>query len=1127
MLKNKTLLIVIISFFFFSCSNFLDSGNLKEEVNEKIEYSNAEEVTVRITSDEGSGITFPNGDTTFKIGYDKDISFEENPNYSFSKWCAYEVTKNGENEIEKITNLLEFDNPYSIKTTAKILKSSNGMIKIKPLCYIKPFIYSVYPQYPKDNIVLNDTSISIAFSTPNNIPIEKSSFYFSDEEIAEYMDKELEISFLYDSNGNAYGYESYSTVYYKSIKVEYDGKSILEYFGAPVINGNIFVLPVNSSKGIPVEDTDYKEISVTIGNNIYCELDDGTKLKLVDSDSNNWSYRIKKNNQETGNTNAIIQFTGNQNIEELNPIQGSYTYSLNQVIDLMAKVNSSSYFIGWKVITPNGTYEYDGQSSEKSMYILNENGNIGLIIEDCTASSTKITIKNGISGVVITPVCEKIPVADIRTVSNYGKVTPEGSYSCMLGNSFNLSFAADDEYSFSHWQVKLNGNILNSQEIFNYIDIDVSKIDNNVKIKKVPENGTIQFSPICNIRPKIVTYSPIFSNGGTYRDSRIKVLFDSKMSEKSFFWTKAELEASGITEDGGYSVFKCSSLKDSENNDLYYAYCLKNNNVNDLSTMQFKNIKIQNLQTKESLLNYYKEPFFETETRDVLIIPSKVGEAEAVPPATDVYVTIEKSVFDENNISLVSSVNWCYFTGTKHDSDAPKITISSILTYHDIDGVTDTTGNNLILLGSEEEQITPTNENTKDYIRTDKRLYIKGAIEDDGSLPSELLVKVKKINTDMYQNTESEKTYVQKLVPVINEATFEISETVLNSLFEDSGFYQISLSAYDNNGNCKTNVYKYVLYDNENPELPKIVNSFAEKDKINLNLQLTNQDLDLDTVIISINGNSYDYYKNKAIINNSFNFDSLTNGTNYTMTITATDYAGNQSTTTWTEYAGSKIGMYYYENQDRNFYSSHYYESMKSNLMGVIALVDETNCKGSIIGLKELNGQKTAEDYVRDFQLNSFTPNRKFNSGVTWLEANNWISANYDSNWHLINSPVSLAVTDINKSIKALNDNINYSEISTGLSSAYIGDNLWGNVIIEPGYWTQTYYEHSSDMGGSNKEYQGHQKTNFCSYNVLHDRSGYKLNLTKYNHSAEKYFTGTFNCTDYGYSRAFREFDMN
>ena len=69
-----------------SCENFLDGGDVKREIEDAIAYNNAKQLTVQLYAQEGTGSTLPSGNYVAKQGYDFEISFSENPAYSFVKW---------------------------------------------------------------------------------------------------------------------------------------------------------------------------------------------------------------------------------------------------------------------------------------------------------------------------------------------------------------------------------------------------------------------------------------------------------------------------------------------------------------------------------------------------------------------------------------------------------------------------------------------------------------------------------------------------------------------------------------------------------------------------------------------------------------------------------------------------------------------------------------------------------------------------------------------------------------------------------------------------------------------------------------------------------------------------------
>ena len=76
-----------------SCENFLRGGEIKQEIEDAIAYNNAKEISVLIQPEEGTGSTVPSGNHKAKKGYNFEVSFSENPAYSFIKWKAVTADK--------------------------------------------------------------------------------------------------------------------------------------------------------------------------------------------------------------------------------------------------------------------------------------------------------------------------------------------------------------------------------------------------------------------------------------------------------------------------------------------------------------------------------------------------------------------------------------------------------------------------------------------------------------------------------------------------------------------------------------------------------------------------------------------------------------------------------------------------------------------------------------------------------------------------------------------------------------------------------------------------------------------------------------------------------------------------
>ena len=157
-----------------SCENFLNGGSVRQEIEDAIAYNNAKEITVQLYANEGTGSTLPSGNYTAKQGYDFEISFSENPAYSFIKWTA--VLK--DDSAVEVTEGITFEDKNSPVTKVKITNDTDP-IKIIPLC-VKRIEVSGEPSPRYEPLgVSRDRSISVSFTKA----LAESSFFFDENEI--------------------------------------------------------------------------------------------------------------------------------------------------------------------------------------------------------------------------------------------------------------------------------------------------------------------------------------------------------------------------------------------------------------------------------------------------------------------------------------------------------------------------------------------------------------------------------------------------------------------------------------------------------------------------------------------------------------------------------------------------------------------------------------------------------------------------------------------------------------------------------------------------------------------------------------------------------------------------------
>ena len=138
-----------------SCGNFLDAGNVKEEILEAIEIANSSPATIYITADEGSGSVVP-AQIVKKRKESFDLKFIPQPNWKFLNWEVIDRTTG-----EVIPDAVKFNDPEKTETKAMLLKA-DANYQIHAKCELLPTIVSVSPENHQTCPV--NTSIYITFN---------------------------------------------------------------------------------------------------------------------------------------------------------------------------------------------------------------------------------------------------------------------------------------------------------------------------------------------------------------------------------------------------------------------------------------------------------------------------------------------------------------------------------------------------------------------------------------------------------------------------------------------------------------------------------------------------------------------------------------------------------------------------------------------------------------------------------------------------------------------------------------------------------------------------------------------------------------------------------------------------
>ena len=306
-----------------SCENFLNGGDVKQEIEDAIAYNNAKELTVLVSANEGTGSTLPGGNYTAKQGYAFEISFSENPDYSFIEWIA--VEKNNPGKI--VTSGVSFENSKALKTKVTVSNDSTA-IRILPKCEIRIKVSGEpSPRYEPLG-VSRDRSITVSFTKE----LSEDSFIFKANEIPSGAEvKKNEDGLIW-----AYVYENQTCLKNISITNSAD-YSIAEHFTCPVVNGKLLTIGVDKTNPITFNSGEiYKTVKVTLEKGIT------DKLGIPMNTSKTWNYQITEATDEKA-TVTLSSLAAEGSVY----LAGTKDYSIGQKITLAFTEDADYQFVKW------------------------------------------------------------------------------------------------------------------------------------------------------------------------------------------------------------------------------------------------------------------------------------------------------------------------------------------------------------------------------------------------------------------------------------------------------------------------------------------------------------------------------------------------------------------------------------------------------------------------------------------------------------------------------------------------------------------------------------------------------------------------------------------------------------
>lgn len=346
-----------------SCDNFLNGGEVKKEIDEAITYNNTPSVSVLLKSPIEVGEFFPDGEKSFKVGYDSEIQFSVNlENYVFNKLEAVSKADPAVSRAESVsfTTVKADDKKGVYKINVKILSEINDIL-IRPVCTMLPKLTEITPKFESSGCD-QDTPIKFTFIKP----VKPESFT--------------------DAEGKVHGLSIYS-----------DDRDLTSYFGTPYFSNDntILYIPVDSSKLILLPDEERKTLNIEINYDFTGAEDaDGLSLKAAGIHQ----YKI---NKTFGNQKIVKLQVESDSVFGKFLSAGEKECTVGYTIDIQFTVKKAEYkFINFEAVSTDTTHE--SRNSCVSFENLEKDDDEGVY-------KARVRVSEEKNDIMIRPVCLELP----------------------------------------------------------------------------------------------------------------------------------------------------------------------------------------------------------------------------------------------------------------------------------------------------------------------------------------------------------------------------------------------------------------------------------------------------------------------------------------------------------------------------------------------------------------------------------------------------------------------------------------------------------------------------------------------------------------------------------------------
>lgn len=261
MKKTQFIIFAVASlFFFFSCKNFFGGNDVLIQLEDQIEYINADSCTIFFDNANAQGSFLSSAEKTVKVGFPNEIQFNVKTDaYFFSDFVAVDRndTSISLNELVdfKITSTDDEIAKGTIKARITVLEQNNNIL-IMANCTSLPYVVSTAPS-PSDTAYFANTPISITFNTPV---------------MAE-------------------------TVSLENIFITSGGENIARFFESPKLSDDSKTVTITTKalelvQFIKDRKAAFIEVSITVSDSVKAKVGE-VEYAIIQNENSSWKYRYK------------------------------------------------------------------------------------------------------------------------------------------------------------------------------------------------------------------------------------------------------------------------------------------------------------------------------------------------------------------------------------------------------------------------------------------------------------------------------------------------------------------------------------------------------------------------------------------------------------------------------------------------------------------------------------------------------------------------------------------------------------------------------------------------------------------------------------------------------------------